>query len=160
MSIEANIKTLKEALDKSFHNQISIRYGNKEKEKEILEYLEVVLDLEKYSLFNKFALNDGNLILARHLKDDDYFVNVSFDAGDCFVSISNGIKETRNIENKLKNGAKIIYQSPNANSISHTLLQASQYSTNKTDKDTIPNTILNEAENQTSFQLNKKRIRK
>ncbi|HJF82882.1 PBECR2 nuclease fold domain-containing protein [Helicobacter pullorum] len=73
------------------------------------------------------------ILLAKHLKNEDYFVNVSFDNGEYLVSISNGIKETRNLQNKLNAGAKIIYQSPNANSISQTLLQTSQYSANKID---------------------------
>lgn len=78
MSIEANIKTLKEALDKSFHNQISIRYDNKEKEKEILEYLEVVLDLEKYSLFNEYSDTKNLYKLALEIKkynDDSSLYN-------------------------------------------------------------------------------------
>ena len=73
------------------------------------------------------------ILLAKHLKNEDYFVNVSFDNGEYLVSISNWIKETRNLQNKLNAGAKIIYQSPNANSISQTLLQTSQYSANKID---------------------------
>ncbi len=73
------------------------------------------------------------ILLAKHLRDEDYFVNVSFNNGEYLVSISNGIKETRNLQNKLNAGAKIIYQSPNANSISQTLLQTSQYSANKID---------------------------
>ena len=90
------------------------------------------------------------ILLAKHLKNEDYFVNVSFDNGEYLVSISNGIKETRNLQNKLNAGAKIIYQSPNANSISQTLLQTSQYSANKIDnvdsttnlsKEQIPNNL-------------------
>lgn len=87
----------------------------------------------------EFAINDGNLILGKHLKDNDYFVNISVDKGDYYISISNGIKELNNIKNKLERGAKVIYQSPNANSILQTLLQASLYSANETDKNIIPN---------------------
>lgn len=66
---------------------------------------------------------------------------MSFDNGEYLVSISNGIKETRNLQNKLNAGAKIIYQSPNANSISQTLLQTSQSSANKIDNvDSTTNT--------------------
>lgn len=85
----------------------------------------------------EFAINDGNLILGKHLKDNDYFVNISVDKGDYYISISNGIKELNNIKNKLERGAKVIYQSPNANSILQTLLQASLYSANETDKGII-----------------------
>lgn len=77
---------------------------------------------------------DKNFLFIKHLKDNNYFVNVSFDNGEYLVSISNGIKETRNIRNKLKRGAKLIYQSPNFNFISQKLLQTSQYSANETDK--------------------------
>lgn len=81
-----------------------------------------------------FAINDGNLLLGKHLKNEDYFVNVSVDKGGYFISISNGIKELNNIKNKIKDGAEILYQSPNANSILQTLLQASRYSANEIDK--------------------------
>ena len=82
----------------------------------------------------------GEYLFIKHLKDDDYFVNVSFDNGEYLVSISNGIKETRNLNNKLEKGGSFIYQSPNFNSISQKLLQASQYSANKIDSDIIPQT--------------------
>ena len=86
--------------------------------------------------------DDTILILARHLKDKDFFVNVSVDKGEYFVSISNGIKEANNLRNKIQNGMEILYQSPNANSNLQTLLQASRYSTNKTDKgDSTPQNI-------------------
>ncbi|EKE3732099.1 hypothetical protein OUP81_001131, partial [Campylobacter upsaliensis] len=68
----------------------------------------------------------GEYLFIKHLKDDDYFVNVSFDNGEYLVSISNGIKETRNLNNKLKKGGEFIYQSPNFNFISQKLLQTSQ----------------------------------
>ncbi|EPZ8608702.1 PBECR2 nuclease fold domain-containing protein, partial [Campylobacter upsaliensis] len=77
----------------------------------------------------------GEYLFIKHLKDDDYFVNVSFDNGEYLVSISNGIKETRNLNNKLKKGGEFIYQSPNFNFISQKLLQTSQYSANKIDED-------------------------
>ena len=83
-----------------------------------------------------FIVKDGvnAFVLGRNLKNDDYFVNVSIDKGDYLVSISNSIKETRNIKNKLKNGAILVYQSPNFKSNSQKLLQGSQSSPNKTDK--------------------------
>lgn len=81
--------------------------------------------------------SDNVFLFAKHLKDDDYFVNVSVDKGEYLVSISNGIKETNNIKNKLDSGAEVVYQSPNANSNLQTLLQASRYSANKIDGDII-----------------------
>ncbi|WP_034595260.1 PBECR2 nuclease fold domain-containing protein, partial [Helicobacter bilis] len=80
----------------------------------------------------------GEYLFIKHLKNDDYFVNVSFDNGEYLISISNGIKETRNLNNKLKKGGSFIYQSPNFNSISQKLLQTSQYSANKIDSAIIP----------------------
>ena len=44
----------------------------------------------------------------------------------------------------LNNGAEILYQSPNANSVLQTLLQVSRYSTNETDNETIPQDSLNQ----------------
>ena len=84
--------------------------------------------------------SDNAFLFAKHLKDDDYFVNVSVDKGEYLVSISNGIKETSNIKNKVENGAEVVYQSPNANSNLQTLLQTSRYSANKIDSDIIPQT--------------------
>ena len=116
--------------------------------KEVLESPEIVI-------------KDGNnaYLLAKHLKDEDYFVNVSVDkGGDYLVSISNGIKELNNIKNKIAKGAKIIYQSPNANSNLQTLLQASRYSTNEIDKNnSTPNNSKSQA---TSETQSKPRLRK
>ena len=77
--------------------------------------------------------SDNSFLFIKHLKDEDYFVNVSIDKGEYAVSISNGIKESNNLKNKLDSGAKVLYQSPNASSNLQTLLQASRYSTNKID---------------------------
>ena len=35
--------------------------------------------------------SDNTILLAKHLKDEDYFVNVSVDKDEAFISISNGI---------------------------------------------------------------------
>ena len=81
---------------------------------------------------------DEGFLFIKHLKDNDYFVNVSYDKGEYLVSVSNGIKEVNNLENKLKAGAKILYQSPSFSSSRNKLLQTSQYSTNKIDNNIIP----------------------
>ncbi|EAH5553873.1 hypothetical protein D9775_08730, partial [Campylobacter upsaliensis] len=94
----------------------------------------------------------GEYLFIKHLKDDDYFVNVSFDNGEYLVSISNGIKETRNLNNKLKKGGEFIYQSPNFNFISQKLLQTSQYSANKIDEDIIPQNAKSERAEFESFK--------
>ena len=75
--------------------------------------------------------SDNSFLFIKHLKDEDYFVNVSIDKGEYAVSISNGLKESNNLKNKLDSGAKVLYQSPNASSNLQTLLQASRYSPNK-----------------------------
>ena len=90
---------------------------------------------------------DEGFLFIKHLKDNDYFVNVSYDKGEYLVSVSNGIKEVNNLENKLKAGAKILYQSPSFSSSRNKLLQTSQYSTNKIDSDIIP-------QNNTKLQSN------
>lgn len=77
---------------------------------------------------------DNGFLLTKHLKGDDYFVNVSYDKGEYLVSISNGIKEVKNLQNNLNAGAKILYQSPSFRSSRNKLLQTSQFSANKIDK--------------------------
>ncbi|MDE7316907.1 MAG: hypothetical protein K2N12_04150, partial [Helicobacter sp.] len=105
-----------------------LKMVSQKREKYINELAEVLREPE-------LVLGDDTiLILARHLKDKDFFVNVSVDKGEYFASISNGIKEANNLRNKIQNGMEILYQSPNANSNLQTLLQASRYSANKTDK--------------------------
>lgn len=77
--------------------------------------------------------SDNSFLFIKHLKDEDYFVNVNIDKGEYAVSISNEIKESNNLKNKLDSGAKVLYQSPNASSNLQTLLQTSQSSDNKID---------------------------
>ena len=89
-------------------------------------------------------------LFVKQIKDDDYFVNVSIDKGEYLVSISNGFKETNNLQNKLKNGGEIIYQSPNANSNLQTLLQTSRYSANTIDKGNSTTKNTNELEKPTT----------
>ena len=92
---------------------------------------------------------NGILFAKRIWGDDDYVVNVSVDKGEAFISISNGIKSTNNLKNKLENNAEILYQSPNANSNLQTLLQTSRYSANRTDSEIIPQ---NKAESQGNLE--------
>ncbi|MCI7484595.1 MAG: hypothetical protein MSA68_01365 [Helicobacter sp.] len=82
--------------------------------------------------------SDDGFLFIRHLKNDDFFVNVSYDKGEYLVSISNGIKETRNLKNKLDMGGEIIYQSPSFSSSRNKLLQTSQYSANTIDNAILP----------------------
>ena len=86
--------------------------------------------------------SDDGFLFIRHLKNDDFFVNVSYDKGEYLVSISNGIKETRNLKNKLDMGGEIIYQSPSFSTTRNKPLQTTQYSANTKDKEnsTIKNT--------------------
>ena len=77
--------------------------------------------------------SDNSFLFIKHLKDEDYFVNVNIDKGEYAVSISNEIKESNNLKNKLDSGAKVLYQSPSFRSSRNKLLQTSQSSANKID---------------------------
>ncbi|MBQ9619093.1 MAG: hypothetical protein IJR44_01225, partial [Neisseriaceae bacterium] len=64
---------------------------------------------------------DG-LLFIREIGDELYFVNVNVDKGDYFVSISQAPKTAKNIKNKLKDGAEVLYRrstSSKSNSPSH-----------------------------------------
>ena len=97
---------------------------------EFIPQVKAVLDEPEAILYD---IDDGFLFI-KHLKDEDYFVNVSYDKGEYLVSVSNGIKETNNLKNKLDSGAKVLYQSPSFRSSRNKLLQTSQSSANKIDK--------------------------
>ncbi len=143
-----NLKSLDESYTPKHSDEIKEALGGKEIKLQLGSLKKLVAQgREKYIPQIKEVLDSPEVILkdsdnaflfARHLKDDDYFVNVSVDKGEYLVSISNGIKETSNIKNKLDSGAEVIYQSPNANSNLQTLLQTSRYSANKIDSDIIP----------------------
>ncbi|WP_104731451.1 PBECR2 nuclease fold domain-containing protein [Helicobacter rappini] len=145
-----NLKSLDEAYTPKHSDEIREALGGKEIKLQLGSLKKLVAQgREKYIPQIKEVLDspeailkdsDNAFLFIKHLKDDDYFVNVGVDKGEYLVSISNGIKETNNIKNKLDFGAKVIYQSPNANSNLQTLLQTSQYSANKIDNDIIPQT--------------------
>ena len=145
-----NLKSLDEAYTPKHSDEILQALGGKEIKLQLGSLKKLVAQSrEKYIPQIKEVLDSpeaimrddmGEYLFIKHLKDDDYFVNVSFDNGEYLGSISNGIKETRNLNNKLEKGGSFIYQSPNFNSISQKLLQASQYSANKIDSAIIPQT--------------------
>ena len=142
-----NLKSLNEAYTPKHSDEIKEALGGKEiklqlgsLKKLIAQGREQYIPQIKEVLDSPEAIlkdSDNAFLFAKHLKDDDYFVNVSVDKGEYLVSISNGIKKTNNIKNKLDSGAKVVYQSPNANSNLQTLLQTSRYSANKIDEDII-----------------------
>ena len=143
-----NLKSLDESYIPKHSDEILQALGGKEIKLQLGSLKKLVAQgREKYIPQIKEVLDspeailkdsDNAFLFIKHLKDDDYFVNVSVDKGEYLVSISNGIKETNNIKNKLDFGAKVIYQSPNANSNLQTLLQDLQYSANKIDSAIIP----------------------
>ena len=147
-----NLKSLDESYTPKHSDEILQALGGKEIKLQLGSLKKLVAQgREKYIPQIKEVLDSpeaimrddmGEYLFIKHLKDDDYFVNVSFDNGEYLVSISNGIKETRNLNNKLKKGGSFIYQSPNFNSISQKLLQTSQYSANKIDSTIIPQQTL------------------
>lgn len=161
------LKNLDDTYIPKFNNEIKKVLGDKKLKLQKGSLLKLVSQgRQKFIPEIKKVLDDpeiiitdknGEFILAKHLKDKDYFVNVSFDNGEYLISISNGIKEINNLNNKIKQGGRILYQSPNANFISQTLLQTSQYSANKIDNKTIPNQDLKSADesNQTSLNLSR-----
>ncbi|EAL53382.1 conserved hypothetical protein [Campylobacter upsaliensis RM3195] len=142
-----NLKSLDEAYTPKHSDEIKEALGGKEIKLQLGSLKKLIAQgREQYIPQIKEVLDSpeaimrddrGEYLFIKHLKDDDYFVNVSFDNGEYLVSISNGIKETRNLNNKLEKGGSFIYQSPNFNSISQKLLQTSQYSANKIDEDII-----------------------
>ncbi|RAX55441.1 hypothetical protein CCZ01_10000, partial [Helicobacter monodelphidis] len=73
------------------------------------------------------------VIFAKQIKDKEYFTSINLETQDYFISVSNAPKRQNILKNKVTNGSKIIYQSPNSESIFYTpeLLQASQSSANK-----------------------------
>ena len=156
------LKNLDDTYIPKFNNEIKKALGNKELKLQKGSLLKLVSQgRQKFIPEIKKVLDDpeiiitdknGEIILAKHLNEKDYFVNVSFDNGEYLISISNGIKEINNLNNKIKQGGRILYQSPNANFISQTLLQTSQYSANKIDAETIPNQSIKEAENNPLFK--------
>ena len=143
-----NLKSLDESYTPKHSDEILQALGGKEIKLQLGSLKKLVAQgREKYIPQIKEVLDSpeaimrddmGEYLFIKHLKDDDYFVNVSFDNGEYLVSISNGIKETRNLNNKLEKGGSFIYQSPNFNSISQKLLQTSQYSANKIDSEILP----------------------
>ena len=76
---------------------------------------------------------DDMVILAKKIGDKQYFTSINLETEDFLISVSNAPKKENVLKNKVENEAKIVYQSPNASSISQTLLQTSLYSANKID---------------------------
>ncbi|WP_161976738.1 PBECR2 nuclease fold domain-containing protein, partial [Helicobacter trogontum] len=78
---------------------------------------------------------DEMIILAKKIDDKQYFTSINLETDDFLISISNAPKKENILKNKVEKGAKIIYQSPNSESIFYTpeLLQASQSLANKID---------------------------
>lgn len=122
-------EAIKEALGRK---EIRVQKGSllklvSQRRQEFIPHIKAVLD-EPDVIIKELS---EEILLVKYLKLDDCFVNASFDNGEYLVSISNGIKEVRNLKNKINAGAKIVYQSPNASSNLQTLLQTSRYSANK-----------------------------
>ncbi|MGX3046117.1 ADP-ribosyltransferase-containing protein [Helicobacter sp. T3_23-1056] len=82
--------------------------------------------------------NENIVIFAKRIQEKDFFTSINLERDDFFVSISNAPKKSKTLENKLKAGAEIIYQSPNAKSNTETLLQSNKSLPNEIDEDIIP----------------------
>ncbi|MDL0104305.1 PBECR2 nuclease fold domain-containing protein [Campylobacter felis] len=127
---------LKEALGKEIKLTKGSLYKIVEKGRE--KYIPQI----KQTLQNPdFALRDRDnmLILAKQIGDKQYFTSINLETKDYFISVSNAPKKENILKNKVENGAKILYQSPNAKSIFYTdtLLQTDKSSANKIDEDII-----------------------
>ncbi|GAA7171207.1 hypothetical protein HpCK101_09210 [Helicobacter pylori] len=137
---------LKEALGK----EIKLTKGSLKKivEKGREKYISQI----KQTLENAdFALRDRDnmLILAKQIEDKQYFTSINLETKDYFISVSNAPKKENILKNKVENGAKIIYQSPNAKSIFYTdtLLQTDKSSANKIDGKNSTQDLINQSLN-------------
>ncbi|MGX2973371.1 PBECR2 nuclease fold domain-containing protein, partial [Helicobacter sp. T3_23-1059] len=84
--------------------------------------------------------NENIIIFAKRIDDKEFFTSINLEKEDYFVSISNAPKKSKTLENKLKAGAEVIYQSPNAKSNTETLLQDNKSLSNRTDEQIIQHT--------------------
>ncbi|MDL0101892.1 PBECR2 nuclease fold domain-containing protein, partial [Campylobacter felis] len=143
-------RELKEALGKELKLTKGSLYKIVEKGRE--KYIPQI----KQTLQNPdFALRDRDnmLILAKQIGDKQYFTSINLETKDYFISVSNAPKKENILKNKVENGAKILYQSPNAKSIFYTdtLLQTDKSSANKIDEDIVaqkPQQIIKQAKEQ------------
>ncbi|TQR54191.1 hypothetical protein DMC01_10450, partial [Campylobacter troglodytis] len=108
---------LKDELKAAIQKDIKIQVGSLYKlvsqgREEFIPQIKQVLEEPDLALKD----SENSLFLVKHIQDNDYFVNVSIDKNEDFIGISKGIKEFNDIKNKLEAGAKVVYQSPNANS--------------------------------------------
>ncbi|HJE65828.1 MAG TPA: hypothetical protein K8V51_02050 [Campylobacter avium] len=78
---------------------------------------------------------DDMVILAKKIGDKQYFTSINLETEEFLISVSNAPKKENVLKNKVENEAKILYQSPNSESIFYTpeLLQTSQSLANKID---------------------------
>ena len=138
---ESYIPQLPQELQEAIGKEIKLTKGSLYKivEKGREQYIPQIKEtLEKPD----FALKDSDdmLIIAKEIGDKQYFTSINLETNDYFISISNAPKKENILKNKVENGAKVVYQSPNAKSIFYTdtLLQEGKSPTNKIDSDIIP----------------------
>ena len=138
---ESYIPQLPQELQEAIGREIKLTKGSLYKiiEKGREQYIPQIKEtLEKPD----FALRDTDnmLIIAKEIGDKQYFTSINLETKDYFISISNAPKKENILKNKVENGAKVVYQSPNAKSIFYTdtLLQEGKSPTNKIDSDIIP----------------------
>ncbi|WP_253248084.1 PBECR2 nuclease fold domain-containing protein, partial [Helicobacter sp. 13S00401-1] len=130
------IPKLKEEVKSALNNKdIKVQLGSLKKlvsqgrQKYIREIKEV---LESPELIIKD--NNNAYLFVKDIREDLFFINVSVNKGDYLVSISNGLKTASGLNNKLKEGGEVIYQSSNSQSNASKLsIGITTSSTNKTD---------------------------
>lgn len=142
---ESYIPQLPQELQEAIGREIKLTKGSLYKiiEKGREQYIPQIKEtLEKPD----FALRDTDnmLIIAKEIGDKQYFTSINLETKDYFISISNAPKKENILKNKVENGAKVVYQSPNAKSIFYTdtLLQEGKSPTNKIDSTIIPQQTL------------------
>ena len=96
---------------------------------------------------------DNIMILAKRIDNELFLTSVNLETKDYFISISNAPKKEKVLINKVKNGAKVLYQSPNAKSIfyTETLLHSGKSPLNEIDKrNTTKKNIKSQAKSKSS----------
>ena len=95
------VAKIPQALRENLGKDIQIKKGSlfkivAQRRENFIPQIKEVLELPEIAIKD----SDNAYLLAKHLKDEDYFVNVSVDkGGNYLISISNGIKEFNNLKN-------------------------------------------------------------
>lgn len=141
-----NLKSIDEAYIPKHNKEIKEALGDKEIkltkgsllkliERDRTQYIEQLKQtLDEPDLVLKDI--DNMLILAKKIKNKEYFTSINLETNDYFISVSNAPKKENILKNKVDNGANILYVNPQASSqfiYTDKLLQTPQSSANTID---------------------------